>query len=258
MPPYTPLKKTEENIMDYQNTFKRYEIKFILTSAERKRLMNVMDGIMKIDNYGHTTIRNIYFDTDNYHLIRTSLDKPVYKEKLRVRSYQRVTGEDPVFVELKKKYDSVVYKRRIAMPENIASGWLEDGLPAPFDSQIAREIGYFIDFYQGISPKVFLSYEREAFYPEDGSDIRITLDSNIIARDYDLSLQKGVYGGNILDLDLSILEVKVSETMPMWLIRFLRENNIAKTSFSKYGTYYKQFILSGESLIISKEVSLSA
>ena len=137
MPPYTPLKKTEENIMDYQNTFKRYEIKFILTSAERKLLMNVMDGIMKIDNYGHTTIRNIYFDTDNYRLIRTSLDKPVYKEKLRVRSYQRVTGEDPVFVELKKKYDSVVYKRRIAMPENIASGWLEDGLPAPFDSQIA-------------------------------------------------------------------------------------------------------------------------
>ena len=229
MPPYTPLKKTEENIMDYQNTFKRYEIKFILTSAERKRLMNVMDGIMKIDNYGHTTIRNIYFDTDNYRLIRTSLDKPVYKEKLRVRSYQRVTGEDPV--------------RRIAMPENIASGWLEDGLPAPFDSQIAREIGYFIDFYQGISPKVFLSYEREAFYPEDGSDIRITLDSNIIARDYDLSLQKGVYGGNILDLDLSILEVKVSETMPMWLIRFLRENNIAKTSFSKYGMFYVNTVM---------------
>ena len=243
MPPYTPLKKTEENIMDYQNTFKRYEIKFILTSAERKRLMNVMDGIMKIDNYGHTTIRNIYFDTDNYRLIRTSLDKPVYKEKLRVRSYQRVTGEDPVFVELKKKYNSVVYKRRIAMPENIASGWLEDGLPAPFDSQIAREIGYFIDFYQGISPKVFLSYEREAFYPEDGSDIRITLDSNIIARDYDLSLQKGVYGGNILDMDLSILEVKVSETMPMWLIRFLRENNIAKTSFSKYGMFYVNTVM---------------
>ena len=90
-----------------------------------------------------------------------------------------------------------------------------------------------MNFYQDISPKVFLSYEREAFYPEDGSDIRITLDSNIIARDYDLSLQKGVYGMNILDRDLSVLEVKVSETMPVWLIRFLRENNIAKSSFSK-------------------------
>ncbi len=237
-PFYTSLKQRRISTMTYQNIFKRYEIKFILTSANRKDLMEAMSGIMKIDKYGHTTIRNIYFDTGNFRLIRTSLDKPVYKEKLRVRSYQRVTGDDPVFVELKKKYDSVVYKRRIAMTESIASEWLEEGCPAPYDSQIAKEIGYFVNFYQDIGPKVFLSYEREAFYPEDGSDIRITLDSNIIARDYDLSLQKGVYGRNILDRDLSVLEVKVSETMPVWLIRFLRENNIVKSSFSKYGMYY--------------------
>ena len=105
------------------------------------------------------------------------------------------------------------------MTESIASEWLEEGCPAPYDSQIAKEIGYFVNFYQDISPKVFLSYEREAFYPEDGSDIRITLDSNIIARDYDLSLQKGVYGRNILDRDLSVLEVKVSETMPTVTVR---------------------------------------
>ena len=91
------------------NVFKRYEIKYILTSAERAKLIREMDGIMKIDKYGKTTIRNLYFDTDNYRVIRTSCDKPVYKEKLRVRSYQRVGGDDDVFVELKKKFDKFLY-----------------------------------------------------------------------------------------------------------------------------------------------------
>ena len=229
--------------MTYQNVFKRYEIKFIIDPEQREVLKDTMDGIMKIDRYGKTTIRNIYFDTENYRLIRTSLDKPAYKEKLRVRSYQRVTDEDDVFVELKKKYESVVYKRRTALPEYLAMDWLAAGGDKPDDTQIANEIEYFRNFYEGIMPKVFLSYEREAYYPEDGSDTRITLDSNIIARDYDLSLRYGVYGRNILDRALTVLEVKVAEAIPMWLIRFLRENNIQKTSFSKYGMYYTNTIM---------------
>ena len=224
--------------MKYQNVFRRYEIKYILTSSQRKNLMKTMDGIMKIDQYGHTTIRNIYFDTDNYRLIRTSLDKPEYKEKLRVRSYSRITEDDDVFVELKKKYESVVYKRRIALPEYLAMDWLAAGGDQPGQSQIEDEIEYFRNFYEGIGPKVFLSYEREAYYPEDGSDLRVTLDSNIIARDRDLSLTSGVYGENVIPRDLTVLEVKIADAMPMWLIRFLRENNINKTSFSKYGMYY--------------------
>ncbi|SCW37721.1 VTC domain-containing protein [Ruminococcaceae bacterium YRB3002] len=229
--------------MTYQNTFKRYEIKFILTGAQRQMLVEAMDGIMKIDKYGKTTIRNIYFDTPDYRIIRTSLDKPVYKEKLRVRSYRRVTDEDEVFVELKKKYDQIVYKRRIAVPEYEAMDWLAAGGEKPrggWSRQIEDEIDYFMQFYEGLMPQVFLSYEREAYYPagaEDG-DIRITLDSNIIARDRDLSLRSGVYGTNIIDRDLTVLEVKVPGALPMWLIRFLRENDIHKTSFSKYGTYY--------------------
>ena len=193
---------------------------------------------MRIDEYGHTTIRNIYYDTDDYRLIRTSLDKPEYKEKLRVRSYSRITQDDDVFVELKKKYKSVVYKRRIALQEKEVTGWLIDNGRRPSESQIAEEIDYFKNYYKGIKPKVFLSYEREAYYPLDGTDIRITLDSNIIARDYDLSLLKGVYGDNIIDRDLTILEVKVPGAMPLPLIRFLNDNNIRKTSFSKYGMYY--------------------
>lgn len=229
--------------MAYQNVFKRYEIKYILTPAQRRSLEEAMKGIMSIDKYGRTTIRNIYFDTDNFRLIRMSLDKPEYKEKLRVRSYCRVTGDDEVFVELKKKYDSIVYKRRIAMPEYEAMDWLAAGGDMPGDSQIENEIEYVRNFYEGIAPKVFLSYEREAFFPDDGSDTRITLDSNIIARDHDLSLRYGVYGNNVIDRDLTVLEVKVADAMPMWLIRFLRENNINKTSFSKYGMYYTNKVM---------------
>ena len=229
--------------MKYQNVFKRYEIKYILTPEQRKKLRDTMNGIMKIDQYGHTTIRNIYFDTENYRLIRNSLDKPEYKEKLRVRSYSRITEEDDVFVELKKKYESVVYKRRIALPEYIAMDWLAAGGDKPGDSQIENEIDYFRGFYKGIRPQVFLSYEREAYYPEDGADLRLTLDSNIIARDYDLSLRYGVYGDNVIDRDLSVMEVKVTASMPMWLIRFLSENSVSKVSFSKYGMYYKNMIM---------------
>ena len=225
--------------MKYQNVFRRYEIKYILSSAQRRKLMETMKEIMKIDDYGHTTIRNIYFDTDNFRLIRTSLDKPEYKEKLRVRSYRRITEDDDVFVELKKKYESVVYKRRIALPEYLAMDWLAAGGEQPVENQIGDEIEYFRNFYEGIAPKVFLSYEREAYYPVDGSDLRLTLDSNIIARDHDLSLRSGVYGRNVIDRDLTVMEVKVTGSMPMWLIRFLKENNIQKTSFSKYGMYYR-------------------
>ena len=224
--------------MKYLNVFERYEIKYILTKSQRRALCELMKGHMRIDEYGHTTIRNIYYDTDDYRLIRTSLDKPEYKEKLRVRSYSRITQDDDVFVELKKKYRSVVYKRRIALQEKEVTDWLIDNVRRPSESQIAEEIDYFKNYYKGIKPKVFLSYEREAYYPLDGTDIRITLDSNIIARDYDLSLLKGVYGDNIIDRDLTILEVKVPGAMPLPLIRFLNDNNIRKTSFSKYGMYY--------------------
>lgn len=87
--------------MAYQATFKRYEIKYLLTQAQKEEILRAMTPYMKLDIYGRTTIRNIYFDTDSYRLIRRSLEKPAYKEKLRVRSYQTASGEDPFFVELK-------------------------------------------------------------------------------------------------------------------------------------------------------------
>jgi len=240
------MAETEEMEMTYQNIFRRYEIKYILTASQRLDLESEMKGKMGIDKYGRTTIRNIYFDTDDNRLIRTSLDKPEYKEKLRVRSYSRVSEDDDVFVELKKKYESVVYKRRIALPEFEAMDWLAAGGDRPLDTQICKEIDYVRTFYRDLAPKVFLSYEREAYYPVDGSDIRITMDSNILGRSHDLSLRSGVYGKNVIGRDLTVLEVKVTDAMPLWLIRFLNGNGIHKTSFSKYGMYYMEQVMDKE------------
>ena len=165
--------------MGYQATFKRYEIKYLLTQQQKQALLQAMRPYMKLDRYGRTTIRNIYYDTDTYRLIRRSLEKPVYKEKLRIRSYQTAAPDDPVFVELKKKYKSVVYKRRLTLPEMQARVSFQIGSPLPVHSQIAEEIEYFRAYYEGLHPTVFLSYEREAFYALDDSDFRVTFDENI-------------------------------------------------------------------------------
>lgn len=129
--------------MAYQATFQRYEAKYLLTALEKEQILKKMSAHMRLDAYGRTTIRNIYFDTDSYRLIRRSLEKPVYKEKLRMRSYQAVGPEDPVFVELKKKFQSVVYKRRLVLPAQEAMTCFRRGTPLPAQSQIAREIEYF-------------------------------------------------------------------------------------------------------------------
>ena len=228
------------------NVFKRFEIKYMLTRQQKLELMKAMEGHMKLDGYGRTVIRNIYYDTPDHMLIRTSIEKPVYKEKLRLRAYTNTNREDNIYVELKKKYEGIVYKRRIVMPEGMATDWLGGDIKRPFNSQIAREIDYTKNFYKDLRPACFLSYEREAYEATDGEDIRLTLDENIKGRDYDLSLTKGIYGTDITGSDQTLMEIKVPGAIPMWMIRFLSDNNIRKTSFSKYGTYYKQQMQRGD------------
>lgn len=227
--------------MAYQAVFKRYELKYMLTMAQKEALLQVMEPYMALDQYGRTTIRNIYFDTDNYRLIRRSIEKPMYKEKLRIRSYRKTEKKDKVFVELKKKYDGVVYKRRVSMPQQTAMDWICDGVGAP-DSQIGREIEYFRNFYQGLRPAVYLSYEREAFYSKDGSDFRVTFDDHIYARQDRLSLLEEPGGTSILPEGMVLMEVKTSGAIPLWMTKHLTENRIFKTSFSKYGTAYQTMI----------------
>lgn len=196
---------------------------------------------MEPDSYGRSTVRNIYFDTDDYRLIRHSIEKPTYKEKLRIRSYGEAEADGPVFVELKKKYKGVVYKRRIAMTESDALGWICGGGQGP-DTQMGREIDYFLRFYPGLHPTVALSYDREAYFSRDRSDFRVTFDDNILCRTEGLTLKDGVWGEPILEGGTVLMEIKTAGGIPLWLTHALARERIYKIPFSKYGTAYKNLI----------------
>lgn len=229
--------------MNEQTTFKRYELKYMLTRAQANDLLRAMEGHLRLDQYGHSTIRNIYFDTDSFRLVRRSIEKPLYKEKLRVRSYQRAGENTPVFVELKKKFDSVVYKRRLVLPHRAAMDALESGAPLPADSQIGREIAAFREFYgPSLLPAMLLTYEREAYYPVDGTDFRLTLDENILWRMDDMDLGALIGGSAVIGPDRVLMELKTPGGIPLWMTRFLSRNKIYQTSFSKYGAAYQQWL----------------
>ena len=229
--------------MAYQTIFKRYELKFLLNKEQKEKILISMEPFMELDKYGRTTIRNIYYDTESYRLIRRSLERPVYKEKLRIRSYKKAGPDTKVFVELKKKYDHIVYKRRIPLTETDAIDWVNGKKHCPEHSQISNEIDYFLKYYGDIHPTCFLSYEREAFYSKDGSDFRVTFDDNIICREDNISLETEVYGTKILDDKLCLMEIKCSGGIPLWMTEVLTKEHIYKTSFSKYGTAYNDIIL---------------
>jgi len=200
----------------------------------------MLEGIaphMQGDAYGRSIIRNVYFDTPTHRLIRRSLEKPVYKEKLRVRSYQTATADSTVFVELKKKYKGVVYKRRVAMPEGEAMDYLCGHNPGG-DTQILREISYFLDFYAPLQPAMFLSYEREAYYDREDPTLRLTFDENILWREQRLSLREPPDGSPLLGEDMVLMEIKTATAIPLWLTALLTREGIFRTPFSKYGTAY--------------------
>lgn len=228
--------------MAYQTVFKRYELKYLLTKEQKNKILDAMEPYMELDAYGRTTIRNIYYDTENYRLARKSIEAPIYKEKLRIRSYSQARADSQVFVELKKKYDSVVFKRRLAMTEKAAMEWMDQGRFCPMDTQIAREINYFQSFYETLQPAAFLSYEREAYFTKEESDFRVTFDDTILFRDEDISLRKPVWGTLIIPKNMVLMEIKCSGGIPMWMVNALSENEIRKTSFSKYGTAYQTLI----------------
>lgn len=223
-----------------QLTFERVEKKYLLTPAQLDALAPMLHRHMQIDQYGRHTICNVYYDTPDYRLIRTSLQKPVYKEKLRLRSYGVPGPGDTVFVELKKKYRGVVYKRRTALELTAAERWLAGDGPAP-EGQIAREIEYFQSLYR-TGPSVFLAYDRAAMFGRQDPDLRLTLDENIRWRTDALALSAGDRGSPLSVQGLYLMEVKLPGVMPLWLAHGLAQAGAAPVSFSKYGCCYREFL----------------
>ena len=231
--------------MAYQTVFKRYELKYMITREQKARILRAMEPYMIQDRFSRSMIRNIYFDTDDYILARHSIAKPDFKEKLRIRSYAAASPDSTVFVELKRKFDHVVYKRRVALPENFAMKWTQgfagrlsgisrgnspnasgtagsndgsNGISckelAALPPQMTSEINYFLNYYGTLRPAVFLSYDRQAYRMRDlpaaqtDRDFRVTFDENILFRDYDMSLESDVYGTPLLDEGKVLMEIK--------------------------------------------------
>ena len=218
-------------------TFNRYEVKYLITKEQQQKILSVIERYLDPDKYPHTIIQSLYLDTDTYLLIRRSIEKPTYKEKIRLRSYGVVKEDDKIFLELKKKSEKIVFKRRIKITQKECFSGLNTNF-INADSQIGKEINYFINFYGKLKPAMLLIYERDAFI-DNNSDLRITFDSNVKYRNYDLSLDKGLYGTPLINENQLLMEVKSSINFPLWLVRMLSQERIYKTSFSKYGTAYK-------------------
>lgn len=224
--------------MAEQTIFKRYELKYLITKEQQQKIKKAMEGHMIPDIHGRNVTCSLYYDTPDKTLIRRSIEGPIYKEKLRLRSYGVTNDDSQVFVEIKKKYEGIVYKRRVGMTQKEADAYLLKNERVK-ESQIINEIDYCRKLYRGLAPACMLSYQREAFYAKDDHEFRMTFDDTILYRTDHLSLRDGIFGTPIIGEDEVLLEVKTGHSIPMWLMKVLSENKIYKTSFSKYGTAYK-------------------
>ena len=226
-----------------QYSFKRHEIKFLLEPDMFRDFYPELQKRMTEDLYGKYSIHNIYYDTPDYLLIRRSLDKPVYKEKFRLRSYGLISADDAMFAEIKKKYKGIVYKRRIVLPGREFEHMIHGDKIPDCDFQIQQEIIQFFHTYQNLEPKAYISYDRIALagVGED-STLRVTFDQNISFREKNLFLWSEGDVMSVLPNEKIVMEIKVDHAVPLWLVSLLSEFKIYKCSFSKYGTYYTNYI----------------
>lgn len=222
--------------MAFQAVFKRVEKKYMLDEHQYTELRKHLEEYMTVDQYGETTICNIYYDTPDNLIVRRSLEKPIYKEKLRVRSYGTPGENGTLFVEIKKKFKSVVYKRRTSMKLTQFDEFNKGLSINSKDKQIENELLYFMKFYKGIAPAMYLSYDRIAMFGNEDKELRVTFDRNLTFREDDLRLESGSYGRTILPEGTRIMEIKITNAMPLWLSHILDELRIFPSSFSKYGS----------------------
>ncbi|MBQ7599539.1 MAG: polyphosphate polymerase domain-containing protein [Clostridia bacterium] len=221
---------------------KRYELKYLLSGEQTEYLKKGLEGHMQLDKYGRTSIASLYYDTPDFRLIRTSVEKPEFKEKIRLRSYGLATEASPVYLELKRKAYGIVYKRRVQTTVPLVKKFFAGEGDICAAGQINSEITNFRDYYRDLVPSCLIIYDREAYF-EQGGDLRLTIDYDPRYRTDHLNLTESMEGESLLDSGWSILEIKVQNAMPLWLSRLLSGGKIYKGSFSKYGEAYRQQLL---------------
>ena len=230
---------------DYTTVLLRHEQKYLLTEEQTAALLARIGDRLRPDDYGDSVIHNLYYDTPTDRLIRQSLEKPVYKEKLRIRAYATPTADTTVFVELKKKFQGIVFKRRVAMPYAAAIDYL-NGAEPPVTGQIVNEISQFCAVYRPLIPRVTILYDRQAFFDRDDPLLRVTFDRHIRYNYTVPDLTHPQAGTELLPEGQVLMEVKCQDAMPLWLAEALSACRIYPTSFSKYGeAYWRELALDG-------------
>lgn len=231
----------------YQSIFSRVEKKYLLDEEKYNLFMKkISKNIVRDKNY-HSTICNLYLDTANFDLIKQSIQKPLYREKFRIRSYNVPNLDDSIFFEVKKKYNQVVSKRRIKVKLSSVSDYLynKKKIDNVENEQILNELEYSVDKYKLI-PKVYIAYERDSYEGAFDKNVRITFDSNLRFRQEDLDLENGCAGKLYFDKPTYIMEIKTLGGMPIWLTSVLSQLEIFPSSFSKYGNIYKKYLVKKE------------
>ena len=223
--------------MDATYIFKRIEKKYLLSEAQQEALFQRIGAHLRPDEFGRSTVLSLYLDTPDRRIIRNSIEAADYKEKLRLRSYGTARADSTVFLELKKNYGGVVYKRRAAMTHKDAERYLRTGIK-PFESQIMSELDWAMRLYGRPKAAMLIACEREAWFDEAHPDLRLTFDRNIRCRENELRLDRGSAGSALLPKDTVLLEIKTAGAMPLWLADALDAEGILPGSFSKYGEAY--------------------
>lgn len=222
-----------------QTVFNRYEKKYLMPETVYEELRTQLKPYMEEDQYGLHTICNIYYDTPDDLLIRRSIEKPKYKEKLRLRSYGIPGLDSKVFLEIKKKYRKVVNKRRIELTLQEAYDYVEKGIHPNMEGQIINEIDFFLKRYP-LEKSLYLAYDRIALFGKEDSQFRITFDQNIRSRRNFVELENGDWGELLLPKGFYLMESKIMGATPLWFTKLLSDLDIYSTSFSKYGNIYKK------------------
>lgn len=222
-----------------QSIFKRFEQKYILTKEQFININDMLDKYFNKDKYFKSNIYNIYFDNDNNDMIINSIEKPIYKQKVRLRSYKEAEEKDTVFLEVKKKYKGIVYKRRVNITLKEFGNYFHRKQFPKCDQQIIKEIDYVINYFN-LHPSIFVAYDRLSYYAKDDKNFRITFDTNLRSRFNNFSLNDTNENKAFFDDEVYIMEVKSLYNLPIWFITILNENKIYPRSFSKVGNIYKK------------------
>lgn len=230
-----------------QKQFRRKESKYIVDKAVFAQLETELKTYMVADEYANSTITNIYFDNEQFEMIQDAIDKKYGREKVRMRVYDAQPSKNSqAFLEIKKKENKIGFKYRLTSTPLAVMEYVEKGLAdqTMADEKVMSELATLKKRYGSIKPKMYIYYDRVSFKGKEDQKVRVTVDQNLLYRADHIDVERGRFGKALLDPDKVILEIKVAEEQPTWLVDLLEKYQIQKQSFSKYGNAYRLASLS--------------